>query len=288
MKNINMTKALSAGLCVAMGFSCAACGYPDDTRPYETEAEETTAATSAEETTTETASTVTEISEETAATSVEIAGNPYESFIEGYKDAIINRTSVWYYGPDIDPNDLSVDYGQGLIVDEMSDYMYYTLYDLDKDGVEELIIGCDVTGDHMQSCTMITGIVTLEGSAYKIVAAGWSRSSLEYVGEGYFVNSGSGGAFLHYDAVFRYDGAAKELATVGVLVTEYSETEDIFYSYFDSIDKAYAAYPAYGNENAICFDEEAQQKYDNDLLTAQSKTNELIGVEWQIVDLHDL
>lgn len=288
MKKINLTKALSAGLCVAMGLSMAACGYPDDTRPYETEPEETTTTTAAAEESIETTVEITEISEETTTTSAEIAGNPYESFIEGYKDAIINRTSVWYYGPGIDPNDFSTDYGQGLIVDEMSDYMYYTLYDLDKDGVVELIIGCDVTGDHMKSCTMITGIVTLEGSDYKIVAAGWSRSSLEYVGEGYFVNSGSGGAFLHYDAVFRYDGAAKELATVGVLVTEYSETEEIFYSYFDDIDKAYAAYPAYGNENAVCFDDEAQQKYDNDFLLATSKTNELTDAQWEIVDLHDL
>ena len=80
----------------------------------------------------------------------------------------------------------------------------------------------------------------------------------------------------------------KELATVGVLVTEYSETEEIFYSYFDDIDKAYAAYPAYGNENAVCFDAEAQQKYDNDFLLATSKTNELTDAQWEIVDLHDL
>ena len=288
MKKINLTKALSAGLCVATGLSIAACGYPDDTRPYETEAEETTTTTTAAEETVNTTAVVTEITEETTTTSSEIAGNPYESFIEGYKDAIINQTSVWYYGPGIDADDFSTDYGQGLIVSEMSDYLFYTLYDIDKDGVVELIIGCDVTGDHMKSCTMITGVVTLDGSDYKIVAAGWTRSSLEYVGEGYFVNSGSGGAFLHYDAVFRYDGAAKELATVGVLVTEYSDTEEVFYSYFDSIDKAYAAYPAYGNENAYCFDDDAQQKYDNDFLLATSKTNELTDAQWEMVDLHDL
>ena len=288
MKRIDLAKALSAGLCVAMGLSFAACGYPDDTRPYETEAEETTTTTTAAQESVETTAQVTEITDETTATSAEIVGNPYESFIEGYRDAIINRTSVWYYGPDIDPNDFSTDYGQGLIVDELSDYLFYTLYDLDKDGVPELIIGCDVTGDHMKGRTMITGIVTLDGSDYKIVAAGWSRSSLEYVGEGYFVNSGSGGAFLHYDAVFRYDGTVKELATVGVLVTEYSETEEIFYSYFDNIDKAYAAYPAYGNENAVCFDDEAQQKYDNDFLLATSKTNELTDAQWEMLDLHDL
>ena len=284
MKKRDLCKALSAAVCVAMGLTFASCDKAENT----TEQQETKE-TIAEVTTVSSEETETSF-EETSVTSEAITGNPYESFIEGYKEAIINRTSVWYYGPDGDIDELDPDIGPGLIVDEMSDYLFYTLYDLDSNGVPELIIGLDVTGDHMQSKTMITGIVTLDGSDYKIVAAGWSRSSLEYVGEGYFVNSGSGGAFLHYDAVYRYDGVAKELETVGILVTEYSESDDtdIHYSYFADEKDAYAAYPAYGDERAVCFDDEAQQMYDSDFNLAMSKTNELLGVSWEMVDLHDL
>lgn len=297
MKRSIAVKALSAGLCVAFGMSLAACeGKVETTK--DTEAESTMdskpVATSESETETTVETTESETSE-TSETTVESTTemtlpevNPYEEFIAGYQEAIKLKNGTWYYGPGVDTSDY-MNLGQGLIVNEMGDSFGYTLYDFDKDGVYELVIGGVFTrgaGDSEKG-VYIRGIVTLDGDEYKIVAAGWTRSNLDYAGNGYFVHSGSGGAALHYDAVYTYDGVNKKLATVGMLVTEYVDNDGQVtpnYSYFADDDDAFHAFPAYGNENADCFDDEAKKKFDKDYEIATSQTNELLNITWVRVD----
>lgn len=305
MKKEITAEILSLGLCVVMSVSMAACNKTEGTRrttaetEFETIAiidetaltkpegssEETTEVTS-EQTTEETSAETT--SEQTSQSSERVTVNPYEKFIEGYKEAIINPTDTWYYGPGADTSDY-MNLGQGLIVVEIQGGFSYTLFDIDKDGVDELIIGGIYTDGENAKHVFVTGVVTLDGDGYKIVAAGWSRSSLEYTGEGYFVNSGSGGAALHYDIVYTYDGKNKELATVGALVTEYVGNAEITkaqYSYFTDEHDAYSAYPAYGDDRALCFDEEAKNKIQKDQELAYSKNNELLNAQWIDVDCH--
>ena len=284
MKKGIAVKVLLAGLCVAVSVSMAACAKTEETR--ETTEEETIETKiikpieSSEETTSE------ETTETTEQTTEEDKINPYEEFIQGYKEAIANPTDTWYYGPGVDTSDY-MNLGQGLIVVEIQNGFSYTLFDIDKDGVDELIIGGVYTNSNNVKFVYVTGVVALDGNGYKIVAAGWSRSSLEYVGEGYFVNSGSGGAALHYDEVSVYDGENKELTTVGALVTEYvgnAERTEAQYSYFTDVHDAYSASPAYGDSRALCFDQEAKDKYEKDLELAYSKNNELLDAQWIDVD----
>ena len=285
MKKGIAVKVLSAGLCVAVSVSMAACTKTEETKETteeETiETELTKPVETSEETTTE--ETTTETTEQTTEA---VKVNPYEEFIQGYKEAIVNPTDTWYYGPGVDTSDY-MNLGQGLIVSEIQNGFSYTLFDIDKDGTDELIIGgIYIKGDNSKFI-YVSGVVTLDGDGYKIVAAGWSRSSLEYTGEGYFVHSGSGGASLHYDAVYVYDGENKELATVGALVTEYvgnAEVTKAQYSYFTDVNDAFSAFPAYGDSRALCFDQEAKDKFDNDQQLAYSKNNELLDAQWIDVD----
>ncbi len=282
MKKSIAVKALSAGLCVAMSVSVASCAgaKPTEETTEETTTEEETVTETTEETTTE------ETTTETTPESTLPLVNPYEEFIAGYQEAIKDHTETWYYGPGVDTSDY-MNLGQGLIVSERGDRFSYLLYDFDKDGEYELVLGSIVIDGNGNEHIWIDGIVALDGDGYKIVAAGWTRSSLEYVGGGYFVHGGSGGASLHYDGVYLYDGVNKELATVGLLVTEY-EHEDgqvvAKYSYFDSDDDAYRAFPAYGNENAVCFDDAAKAKMDADMTKAYMQTNDMMDLTWTKVE----
>ena len=282
MKKSIAVKALSAGLCVAMSVSVASCAgaKPTEETTEETTTEEETVTETSEETTTE------ETTTETTPESTLPLVNPYEEFIAGYQEAIKDHTETWYYGPGVDTSDY-MNLGQGLIVSERGDRFSYLLYDFDKDGEYELVLGSIVIDGNGNEHIWIDGIVALDGDGYKIVAAGWTRSSLEYVGGGYFVHDGSGGASLHYDGVYLYDGVNKELATVGLLVTEY-EHEDgqvvAKYSYFDSDDDAYRAFPAYGNENAVCFDDTATAKMDADMTKAYMQTNDMMDLTWTKVE----
>ncbi len=278
MKKSIAVKALSAGLCVAMGVSVASCAgaKPTEETTEETITEEETVAETSEETTGE------ETTTETTPESTVPLVNPYEEFIAGYQEAIKNHNETWYYGPGVDTSDY-MNLGQGIIVSEMNDSFSYLLFDFDKDGEYELVIGGIGIDGNGNKFIIVGGIVALDGDGYKIVAAGWTRSSLVYAGGGYFVHSGSGGASLHYDAVFKYDGANKELATVGMLVTEYEEGDGgvkANYSYFDNADTAYHAFPAYGDENAVCFDDAAKAKFDSDLAMAYMQTNDMIDLTW--------
>ena len=282
MKKSIAVKALSAGLLVAMSVSVASCAGAESTEETteETTTEEETVTETSEETTTE------ETTAETTPESTLPLVNPYEEFIAGYQEAIKDHTETWYYGPGVDTSDY-MNLGQGLIVSEQGDRFSYLLYDFDKDGEYELVIGSIAIDGNGNEHILIDGIVALDGDGYKIVAAGWTRSSLEYVGGGYFVHGGSGGASLHYDGVYQYDGANKELATVGMLVTEYEHVDGELvanYSYFDSTDAAYHAFPAYGNENAVCFDNEAKARMDADMTKAYMQTNEMMDLTWTRVE----
>ena len=298
MKKSIAVKALSAGICFAVCASMSSCYTAKPIKETGDDETKVTEAKKTEYSETEPEITVTEITEETTTASSEETtvteslipvpeNHLYDDFITGYQEAIKAKNSTWYYGPDVDTSDY-MNLGQGLIVVEIQNGFHYTFYDFDKDGVEELVIGGEYYHDGESDPHIgIKGIVTIDEDGYKIVAAGWSRSSLEYVGGGYFVHSGSGGAALHYDAVYKYDGNEKELATVGMLVTEFVDNDAVVtpnYSYFADEDDAFSAFPAYGDERAVCFDDEAEERFNKDLAVAYSQTNEMKGREWVGVD----
>ena len=159
MKKGIVVKVLSAGLCVAVSVSMAACAKTEETR--ETTEEETIeteikkSIESSEETSSE------ETTETTEQTTEEDKINPYEEFIQGYKEAIANPTDTWYYGPGVDTSDY-MNLGQGLIVVEIQNGFSYTLFDIDKDGVDELIIGGVYTNSNNVKFVYVTGVVALE------------------------------------------------------------------------------------------------------------------------------
>ena len=163
MKNTIYTKTASAALCVAAAASLASCGLPLKQPVY-------TAATTAPDATTEVLTT-----DAPAATSDTPAddapastGNPYEGFIEGFKKAVNEPQDAWYYGPDADPAKVS-DSDVGIAVTGIwGDTFNYILYDMDKDGTDELFIGEEVT-DQSEPRINILGVVTVADGKYKIV-----------------------------------------------------------------------------------------------------------------------
>ena len=75
--------------------------------------------------------------------------------------------------------------------------------------------------------------------------------------------------------------------SVGALVTEYSYEDDYQnpqYSYFLSDWDAFVEYPAYGSSKAVCFDDEAYERFTADIELAYSQDNDLIGREWTRVE----
>lgn len=314
MKKTILTKAVSLALCASMAVSFASCATssPKDTDDVEettllskpenegtTETSEGTSETTAETTETEAATevtteTTTEATTEattTATTAPKV--NPYERFIEDYVNAIKNHSDTWYYGPDYDGDTVIPPEGTvGLLVIQDREAISYTLMDIDKDGTDELIFGSTCVMGDGTSFVNVTGVVVMTGEdEYKIVAAGWDRSTLTYAGGVMFVNSGSGGAALHVDTIYQYNSVTKSMDTVCELITEY-EGEDADgipiprYSLFEGDNYHYNSSSAYESADATCHDDEALNRYNQMLDAANQNIKDIPVIEWTKVPIN--
>ena len=219
--------------------------------------------------------------------------NPYDRFIEDYVNAIKNHSDTWYYGPDYDGDTVIPPEGTvGLLVIQDCESVSYTLMDIDKDGTDELIFGSTCVMGDGTSFVNVTGVVVMTGEdEYKIVAAGWDRSTLTYAGGVMFVNSGSGGAALHVDTIYQYNSVTKSMDTVCELITEY-EGEDADgipiprYSLFEGDNYHYNSSSAYESGDATCHDDEALNKFNQMRDTACQNMKDIPEIEWNKVPLN--
>ena len=183
-------------------------------------------------------------------------------------------------------------FGLGLYIFQNIEAFGYALVDLDKDGTDELIIGGKRIYGDGTSAVDVTGVVVLTGEdEYKIVAAGWDRSTLTYTGGLMFVNSGSGGASLHIDTIYQYNNVTKQMDTVCELITEYEGRDAdgnmiVHYSLFEGDNYHYNASSAYESEDASCHDDEAMNKYNQMLEAANKDIESTSAIEWTKVPLN--
>lgn len=84
-------------------------------------------------------------------------------------------------------------YSEGL--DLLKD-IGYVLEDLSGDGIPELMIGCDEDYGDEGPQSFILGIYTIKDDKPVTTVVGSPRSSYQYLGEGHFFYSGSGGAAI--------------------------------------------------------------------------------------------
>lgn len=298
MKKTILTKVVSAVLCVSMAVSFASCATTANKE--KDEEEETTliskpenggAAETSEETSETTAETTTEAT--TEATTTETTApkvNPYDRFIVDYANAMKDPSDTWYYGPDYEGDTVFPPEGTvGLYIFQNCEAFGYALVDLDKDGTDELIIGGERIYADGTSSVDVTGVVVLTGEdEYKIVAAGWDRSTLTYTGGLMFVNSGSGGASLHIDTIYQYNNVTKQMDTVCELITEFEGRDSdglplAHYSLFEGDNYHYNASSAYESEDASCHDDEAMNKYNQMLESANKDIESTSSIEWTTV-----
>ena len=303
MKKTILTKAVSFALCASMAVSFAACAASGT---KETEEETTLISKPENDGTTETSEETSETTPETTAEATTEASteatttettapkvNPYERFIEDYVNAIKNHSDTWYYGPDYDGDTVIPPEGTvGLLLVPERESVSYTLMDIDKDGTDELIFGSTCVMGDGTSFVNVTGVVVLTGEdEYKIVAAGWDRSTLTYAGGVMFVNSGSGGAALHVDTIYQYNNVTKQMDTVCELITEY-EGEDADgipiprYSLFEGDNYHYNSSSAYESGDATCHDDEALNRYNQMLDAANQNIKDISVIEWTKVPIN--
>ena len=267
MKNTIYTKAASAALCLAAAASLASCGIPLKQPVYTAPS---TAPTAAENPAAEAPVTTPATTEDTAPAST---GNPYEAFIDGFKNAVNEQQGAWYYGPDVDPASVSDDSvgipATGILGDSFS----YILYDMDKDGTDELFIGGEVT-DQSEPRINVYGVVTVEDGKYTIIAAGWERSELTYLGGTSFYEAGSSGANLHGASLYTYNSSKKALDLIYSI--EYETKEDGK----TSIELFEGENGKVKSNVASAKDKEAEEKFEQARKDASKDKSDILGKEW--------
>ena len=266
MKNTIYTKTASAALCLAAAASLASCGLPLKQPVYtapSTAPAPATEATEAPATTSETPA------DDASATT----GNPYEGFIDGFKKAVNEKQGAWYYGPDVDSSSVSDDTSGIPATEILGDSFSYILYDMDKDGTDELFIGGEVT-DQGEPRINIFGVVTVADGKYKIIASGWERSELTYLGGTSFYEAGSSGANLHGASLYTYNSSKKSLDLICSI--EYETKEDST----TSIELFEGENGKIKSNVASAKDKEAETKFEQAKKDASKDKNELLGKEW--------
>ena len=105
-----------------------------------------------------------------------------------------------------------------------------------------------------------------------------------------FVNSGSGGAALHIDTIYKYNSVTKEMDTVCELITEYEGTDDNGipipkYSLFEG-DNYHFTGSAYDSDAATCHDQEAMDKFTQTKDAAMANVKDIPEqIEWTMVPI---
>lgn len=266
MKNTIYTKTASAALCLAAAASLAACNLPLKQEVYRAE----TTAPAYDVLTSDSSE---EVSGKTSEGGPVSSDNTYEKFIEGFKEAVNKHEDAWYYGPDVDPAKAPDD-AVGVTTNGVwGDTFSYILYDMDKDGTDELFIGEEVSDQGEQRINVL-GVVTVADGKYTVVAAGWERSELTYLGGTGFYETGSSGASLHVASLYTYNSSKKALDLICTI--EYETKSDNT----TSIELFEGENGKVKSNVASCKDKEAEEKFDQAKKDASKDTNELIGKEW--------
>lgn len=268
MKNLIYAKTASAALCLAAAASLAACNLPLKQEVY-------TAATTApdpaaEVTTTESSEAASEKPSEDNSVS---SDNPYAKFIDGFKQAVNKHEDAWYYGPDVDPAKVPDDAVGVAAAGIWGDSFTYILYDMDKDGTDELFIGEEKT-EQGDPYVNVYGVVTVTDGKYQVIAAGWERSELVYLGGTSFYETGSSGADNHGASIYKYNSAKKSLDIICNIEYENKSDGTSKIELFEGEDGKIKS------NVASCKDKEAEEKFDQIKKDASKDKNELIGKEW--------
>ena len=266
MKNTVYTKAASAALCLAAAASLASCAIPFKQPVYTAPSTAPAPTTEA----TEAPATTPAATEDTDAVS---AGNPYEGFIDGFKKAVNDPQGAWYYGPDVDPASVSDD-AVGIPTTSIWDGSFsYILYDMDKDGTDELFIGEEVA-DQGDVRINVYGVVTVEDGKYTIIAAGWERSELTYLGGTSFYEAGSSGANLHGASLYTYNSSKKALDLICTIEYETKEDGKTSIEFFEGENGKVKS------NVASAKDKEAEEKFEQARKDASKDKSDILGKEW--------
>lgn len=274
MKDIKRT--VSTFLCASLLLGLCSC----TDKAEETTKERATTTTTTEETTTtteESTSEETTTSETTTVETTDAQSEPidedaaYQEFVDGLAEAIRNG-EPYYYGPDHTDDDVG-ELGIAAYYLSWSDSFYYTLADIDGDGRNELIIGHEDYGQSGDPIIRVDGLVTAdEGGRCSVLLISWERSMTEYLGNGYFLSGGSGGATHGVSQIDHFEDGA--LVTIATLYTDYEETDDGYemqYTlYLDGIE----------DDDHMIIGDLADSSWNELLDEAESNDNELVGAEW--------
>lgn len=275
MKRTFFTKAASVILCVATAAAFSACDISgiigDMTSETTTEAttEETTSSVVSTGETTESDIETTEDTEETQ------AGNPYERFIADFKEAVKAKKDTWYYGPDVSFGGEKAPEGSvGMQLTSWGDTFSYVLFDVDQDGMDELIIGGQWQDNDGEAHIRVLGLVTMIGDQYRIVAAGWDRNDLEYLGGSMFYCSGSQGNDVHLVSIYEYNIEYKCMDLVCEMEIHVKEGDE---------DSEYVYYEGQGGtarSEVLYRGQEAKERFESQKKAAMEESNDLLGAEW--------
>ena len=236
MKNTIYTKTASAAFLLTAAASLAACSLPLKQEVYR--AETTAPAPSSDVMASDVSE---EASEKPSEDNPATSDNSYERFIDGFKNAVNSHEDAWYYGPDVDASKAPDDAVGVTTAGVWGDSFTYILYDMDKDGTDELFIGEEKT-EQGDAYVNVYGVVTIADGKYKVIAAGWERSELVYLGSTNFYESGSSGA----TKIELFEGENGKIKS----------------------------------NVASCKDKEAEEKFDQAKKDASKEKNEILGKEW--------
>lgn len=158
----------------------------------------------------------------------------YSSIIDTYSIALSNN---W-------DRETCINNGVNYLVSSYAQYapheLGYYFMDIDQNGTEELIIGCN---------QQIIAMYTLVNSVpVQIIDAG-ERSSFYLEPDGVIVNYGSSSAFLSSHILYKLDGATLEL--LGAIIADYSANEESPWFYAEDNDWDVSNDKKVSNETAL-------------------------------------
>lgn len=277
MLKIEKKKIIAALLCASMAASLASCSK-DDKKAEETEEETTTSETTEEtssEETEETEETTTE--ETTEETTVADTGAEYQPFLDGLDQAIAD--GQMYY------EDVEGVNGSMCLILVDSNYQYiYT--DLDNNGKSELMIGYEHNDLDGNPVVEVYGFVALDDEGnYNILASSWERQRTSYIGNGNFIMDGSGGADLHIDTLYHFNGETYSFDVAAQLVTDSDEPDPselpiMYYTVYEGCEWSYEVSERACDDPDALHGDEALARWDEIQAESAPDGNELVGITW--------
>lgn len=281
MKRTVMVKSALSILCLAAAVSIAACDVSGliggNTATATTEATDSSTKYTLPTSSSETDPTY----ETTEETDEPVTGNPYERFIDDFKTAVKGKAGTWYYGPDASYGSEQPPEGAiGMpLTYNWGNSFSYLVFDLDGDGSDELLIGeqWQTGGDEVH--VRIIGLVTMSGNDYRIIASGWEKSDLEYLGGGMFYRTETVDSNNKVLSIYEYNIEYKCLDLVCELEIQYTDGETEGFP--DSAEYIYYEGRGGLSKSEVLYrGQEAQDEFFNHKKAAAEEDNELIGRDW--------